>query len=601
MRVPALLCTCMLCLALCSTFIRYGANDCYFLLFPLSVGTGVCGLLALWSSMRREGSRFRFTLPDGLLTVAVAYYLFRYDYSQHLADWKVIYALLLLLLWYATRLLSSSNLFREEVFRTGCLLTGALLTGWGMLQLHGLCGSNHYLYRITGPFFNPGPYSGYLALMMAVGLHAVLVAQGWKRTAGGIVLLLTFSIIPATMSRSAWLSIAAGIVCVLALHGRWAFRIRQYIQTAPGKAGIYGLQLLLVAGIAGVALFFLKADSARGRLLIWKNSCHAIAERPLTGYGPGSFQQVYGEAQATYFASGQATESEERVAGYAEYAFNEYLQLGVEGGVIAVVLVLAWGISVFRRGIRGRHYGLCGALAAFAVFAFSSYPMQILPFGIAVVVFAAICTSPATEEVAVPQSPDGKEPSPVRMRLLPPLLAVAVCTTAIIGIYRLRILDRLGKQWYQANTLYYSRLYTEAADSYERLYPQLRYHPEFLRNYAGALQGAQRSDEACRMLEQAQRVSCNFELWNTLGRYHQTAGRYEEAERCYRHSLLLAPSRLYPYYLLANLYMEPSYQDKEKARQMANIVLNKPPKVYSRALREMREEMRTLLGKIKNQ
>lgn len=32
----------------------------------------------------------RFTWSDGLVTAGVAWYLLRYDYSLHLADWKVI-------------------------------------------------------------------------------------------------------------------------------------------------------------------------------------------------------------------------------------------------------------------------------------------------------------------------------------------------------------------------------------------------------------------------------------------------------------------------------------------------------------------------------
>lgn len=42
---------------------------------------------------------------------------------------------------------------------------------------------------------------------------------------------------------------------------------------------------------------------------------------------------------------------EKRVAGYAEYAFNEYLQSLVEGGGMLLLLMLLFGISVFRQGL----------------------------------------------------------------------------------------------------------------------------------------------------------------------------------------------------------------------------------------------------------
>jgi hypothetical protein len=49
------------------------------------------------------------------------------------------------------------------------------------------------------------------------------------------------------------------------------------------------------------------------------------------------------------------------------------------------------------------------------------------------------------------------------------------------------------------------------------------------------------------------------------------------------------PNRLYPHYLLAKLYHEMGWKDKAEAE--TNIVLTKPPKVESKAVEEMREEL----------
>lgn len=67
------------------------------------------------------------------------------------------------------------------------------------------------------------------------------------------------------------------------------------------------------------------------------------------------------------------------MAGYAEYAFNEYLQFCLEGGIVLLLLILSFGISVFKRGIASKQYGFCGALFSLAIFSFFSYPLQILP------------------------------------------------------------------------------------------------------------------------------------------------------------------------------------------------------------------------------
>ena len=69
---------------------------------------------------------------------------------------------------------------------------------------------------------------------------------------------------------------------------------------------------------------------------MWKITAKAIQKQPITGTGLGGFPAAYAEAQAEYMASGKATEQEKRIAGCPEYAFNEYLQIGLEQGVVGI-------------------------------------------------------------------------------------------------------------------------------------------------------------------------------------------------------------------------------------------------------------------------
>ena len=84
----------------------------------------------------------------------------------------------------------------------------------------------------------------------------------------------------------------------------------------------------------------MKKDSADGRRLMWKIAGRAIAENPWGGCGLGYFGGAFGKAQAAYFATEEATEQEEWVAGSPEYGFNEYLQLGVELGIVGSIFNL---------------------------------------------------------------------------------------------------------------------------------------------------------------------------------------------------------------------------------------------------------------------
>ena len=83
-------------------------------------------------------------------------------------------------------------------------------------------------------------------------------------------------------------------------------------------------------------------------------------------------------------------------------------------------------------------------------------------------------------------------------------------------------------------------------------------------------------------------------IYNVMAKNYQAMGKLKEAERWLWKSIHLLPERIYPYYLLTKLYADPGYNEQQKARNMAGVVLTKEPKVHSRAIREMREEIKKM-------
>ena len=51
------------------------------------------------------------------------------------------------------------------------IILGGIEAIWGLRQIYGFAVSNHSLYALTGSFYNPGPYSGYLAMIFPLCLH----------------------------------------------------------------------------------------------------------------------------------------------------------------------------------------------------------------------------------------------------------------------------------------------------------------------------------------------------------------------------------------------------------------------------------------------
>ena len=77
----------------------------------------------------------------------------------------------------------------------------------------------------------------------------------------------------------------------------------------------------LLIGIFHV-LYQFKADSAFGRLFIWKVVMITPHENILTGRGIGAFEAEYGKWQMEYFVNNGGTEKERYVADYVACAYR---------------------------------------------------------------------------------------------------------------------------------------------------------------------------------------------------------------------------------------------------------------------------------------
>lgn len=460
------------------------------------------------------------------------------------------------------------------------IILGGVEAIWGLRQIYGLAVSNHSLYALTGSFYNPGPYSGYLAMIFPLCLHEWLnlkgktertwAEQGKYYMALGVMLLI-LCVLPAGMSRSAWIAAAISGIWVYGMHASWGSKLKEFgrkYKKRVALACIVGGSILVMIGYA---LFMLKATSANGRLFMWKVSTLTIAESPVIGHGTGNFVSAYGRAQEDYFANGEYSETEELVAGSPEYAFNEYLQVAMEYGIpFLLVISLVIAFCLWKGSSEGR-IGLCGSVISVLVFAFSSYPMQIPGFAVTFYFLLAACVI-------------GRSKMPLLLFTL---------MIALLGTYYWKNNQYVAcKDWYRAKMLYNIGAYQSAKEDYGKLYPELANRGAFLFEYGYSLHKLEEYDNSTRILEEAMAHSNDPMILNIIAKNYQASGTYEKAEEYLIRSTHRLPGRIYPYYLLTKLYAEPKYRQPEKLKYAAEIVLTKEPKVQSMAVKEMREEIK---------
>lgn len=420
------------------------------------------------------------------------------------------------------------------------IVAGIVEAVWGLSQVYGYAPSNHSLYSLTGSFYNPGPYSGFIAMCLPIALYEWLRREGIGKYIALFSLVLMIVILPSGMSRSAWIAVTVSSIYVVVMHHRYPFRtcLHRY-----WKIFLVGGFLLVILGCGA---YHWKKDSADGRLLMWKVATHAVMERPWSGYGWNYVAGAYGDAQERYFASGMATEQEKYVAGAPEYVFNEYLQVAMAWGVPVLCVILLTVVSCFYMGHRNRQLGICGALVSLGVFAFSSYPFQFIEFMIAFVCLLVACLMSCHK---------------IWVQLLAFVMGIG------LGLYLYNIQQDGGNR--------------KAHVMFERAYD---------------LHKAGNWNASSEILKETMRISSDAMILNIIGKNCQALGKYKEAEKWFLSSTHRLPNRIYPYYLLTKLYAEvPEIFPKEKLEWAAKMVLEKEPKVQSTAIREMREEVRKFI------
>ncbi|MEL7587108.1 MAG: O-antigen ligase family protein [Prolixibacteraceae bacterium] len=365
------------------------------LFLHLMIGTG--GILGLRLILSPASRSIRIGLVDLTLLLWIVYLILN-SFVKHVpVSLRLMEFCGLILFYIALRQTDRSYYALQFLF---LMLGGGIQAVYGNLQLWGFYASHHSLFKMSGSFFNPGPYAGYLACIFPAALGFYLfrikpdipvcgsslikdrlrviqetflssliqkvssLFRGGKQTeepeqkkqerTGVIavfVLVLIVMVLPASRSRAAWLAVIVPAIVLMLFKYPFLGWLGKHLDTSLKKAGILLLAIVLTGGILS-GLYFYKKGSADGRTLIWKVSLNLIGDHSLTGVGLDRFKARYMDYQAGYFERDPEREGA-MVAGDSNYAFNELIQQTAENGIIGLVLILAVLAGIFASSV---HY-----------------------------------------------------------------------------------------------------------------------------------------------------------------------------------------------------------------------------------------------------
>ncbi len=446
----------------------------------------------------------------------------------------------------------------------------------GIMQLLGIAVSHNSMCPMTGGFANSGPYGGFLAVCIAVVFAA---AWRWRDSVNlydrilfwlsSVSGCLGIVVLPASMSRAGLIALAvSGVVFALTKT-----EIKSYLRSHKWLP----LSVVAVSLAIGAGAFCLKKDSALGRFHIWEIELRAIADKPLTGYGYGNALGSYGDAQAEYFEGEERGQERVRIAGCPEYAFNEYLRLGMEFGILGLLLsvaVIVLGTMMLCHSDSSLTFGI----VAWGAFAMASYPLAVWQLRLLLAVFLG-----AAIGVSVKVGKKG------RLILVPALVCLSV-GSMLVWLPENKHRKEAESKWLEERRFTNFGIFDGMADRLAILYPQLRRNFRYLYDYGYALHKECRYEESNVILREGALISSDPMFYNIIGKNHEALGDYELAERNYIHAHNMVPSRLYPYILL--MEMKERQGNTEQALAYARKALSLPVNERNMSMRDLHERAR---------
>ena len=156
----------------------------------------------------------------------------------------------------------------------------------------------HTYFRVNSIFWDPNIYGRYLALVIVVAMSALLWAKERRTLAllTGLVAVLWFGL-ALTFSQSSFAALLAGLAVLAAI--RWSLK---WTLAAVGAGAVLAIVIVLFAGgVSKLSPDRLNVDTG-GRTNLVSGGLKLFGQRPLWGYGAGSFPKAYREHIATHKA-----------------------------------------------------------------------------------------------------------------------------------------------------------------------------------------------------------------------------------------------------------------------------------------------------------
>ena len=478
-------------------------------------------------------------------------------------EWAVL-SMLLTSVWGLFRVLGNKRmtLCEDDVAKTFFLI-GIIESAIAFLQLAKVLASCNSLFRFTGSFTNPSMLAILLSMCILIGLYYARQSRGKDRVKW--VALTSLQVIFLVLCTS-----RMGIMAVLCSHFILFVKpaTNEHLLWKAHRKVVFPV-LILVPLL--IALYYVKNDSANGRILIWTNCIHMIMDKPITGWGTDGFDAHYMPYQAAYFMQHPGS-AFSILADNISHPFNEYLLFAVKYGLPGLTLLLfaLGGLLKILAGSNSNHKKLficiCMVIGICAMF---SYPYK-MPV-IWVVSTYIICQ-------AITSCNNHR-------------MARATFMSFLILILLFKSMYRIRDEWKWTSLM--DNPTQESSEKilqeYHRLYKGLHTNSYFLYNYGAVLHHQGKHCLSNKVLDECARKYNDYNVQMLIADNYRELGKHREAIGRFSYAGHMIPCRFLPLYYKMETYKRAG--DIKNACRMAKEILQKPVKIKnSPAIEEIRRK-----------
>ena len=462
-----------------------------------------------------------------------------------------------------------------------------------ILQFTTFIPSLNNFFTITGTFKNPAPLALFLSSCLPFIYYSFcVVKKGWLKAFFAFDLIISIFVICISGNRASYfaLIVIIGYYIISQYHSFFpGFNLRRSrVSRIIGTVIILGILILFT-----FYLYSLKPASADGRLLIWTISYPQIFEHPIFGGGIGFFKENYSIWQATYFGSNLdspmlSNTSISSIAGYVRLAYNKYLEIFLEQGLVGLILFLSifycsfqFAIPVLMKNHRSISIPIIASLLTILTQSFISYPLHSLPSAVLMFLLLAFLNNEVQISL-IKKNIITAQRKPTKILIL---LALLGLLTLCSGIKRLENYDAYlsARRLFNSNQSYSIQMFASLSD-------KLSTDPNFLIDYSISLASNNQYNTAIINLIRASKLDGDPQIHILLGDFYTKLKDYDHAEKSYNLASLIVPSLIYPKYALVKLLIIRGKIDDAKI--VAKAILNTPVKISSERGDKMLQEMR---------